>query len=205
MPVEDFEHLVTRILEGGEQDLERQLSLWYQSPDVDFVAVPITRLGEPNPLVALLEAARIPVERSGLVTTDNVVNISLGPLAVEAFRLLRSYLAGLDPRITDDDPVVRRLHRIAARRAKALGWCDERFWGWTPEQAAVAADTLGPSNERFAQAVWGTPWPLPLPVDRPANRAELMTVPAGELDRVHDFVVAMAKRYATLRAEQGKT
>jgi len=74
------------------------------------------------------------------------------------------------------------------------------FWGWPPALAARAAEQLGSSNERFAQRVWGLPWPLPLPVDRPPARAQLLKLPPEDLDRVHDFVVSMAKRYATLRS-----
>ncbi|MDX6298561.1 MAG: hypothetical protein QOI51_2418 [Nocardioidaceae bacterium] len=200
LEVIDFDPLVVRLLELGEQDLEHQLGMWYRSADVDFVGVPWPDLSRPNPLVALLRAARIAVPEDELVIGPQIVNITLGPVAVEAFRLLRAYLARLDPTLTDEDPVIRRLHRVAARRANELGWCAESYWGWTPELAARAAERLGPSNERFAQAVWGTPWPLPLPVERPPARVQLLSLPSSELDRVHQFVTGMARRYATLRS-----
>jgi hypothetical protein len=203
--VDAFVPHVTGVLRLGEADLERHAGRWYRSADFDFVAVPFPAISEPNPLVAVLRAARIEVPEDELVTSPDPVNITLGPIAVEAIRLLRVYLHGLNRSVSDDDPAVRRLHRIAARRAKDEGWCDDAFWGWPPSLAARAAEQLAPSNERFAHAVWGSPWPLPLPVDRPQARTQLLKLPPEQLDRVHDFVVAMAKRYATLRAGPVKT
>ena len=198
--VDAFGPHATAVLRLGEADLERHAGRWYRSADFDFVAVPFTAVSEPNPLVAVLRAARIEVPEDQLVTSPDPVNITLGPIAVEAIRLLRVYLHGLNRAISDDDPAVRRLHRIAARRANDEGWCEDAFWGWPPALAARAAEQLTPSNERFAQAVWGSSWPMPLPVDRPQVRAQLLRLPVDELDRVHEFVVAMARRYATLRA-----
>lgn len=198
--VDAFAPQVSGVLRRGEADLELHAGRWYQSPSFDFVGVPFTALSNPDPLVALLRAARIALPEAELVTGPEPVNITLGPVAVEALRLLRVYLHGLNRAISDDDPAVRRLHRIAARRAKDEGWCDDAFWGWPKAMATRAAEQFAASNERFAHDVWGTAWPLPLPVDRPQTRAQLLTLPSGELDRVHDFVVAMARRYATLRA-----
>jgi hypothetical protein len=203
--VDAFVPQVTGVLRLGEADLERHTGRWYRSADFDFVAVPFSAISEPNPLVAVLRAARIEVPEDELVTSPDPVNITLGPVAVEAIRLLRVYLHGLNRSVSDDDPAVRRLHRIAARRAKEEGWCDDAFWGWPPSLAVRAAEQLAPSNERFAQAVWGSPWPMPLPVDRPQARTQLLKLPPDELDRVHDFVVAMARRYATLRSGPTKS
>lgn len=203
--VEAFGPNAAALLRRGDADLERQTARWYDSAEFDFVAVPFPSLSEPNPLVALLRAARIAVPEADLEIGADVLNITLGPVAVEAIRLLRTYLHGLNRSMTDDDPAVRRLHRIAARQAKEAGWCNEPYWGWPPALAAKAAEQLAPSNERFAQAVWGSSWPLPLPVDRAPARAQLLALPPDELDRVHEFVIAMAKRYATLRSGPTKS
>lgn len=190
------------VLQRGEADFERQTERWYGSTALEFVAVPFTDLVESDPLAAMLRAVRIPVPENELSTPGEAVNITLGPVAVEAFRLLLDYLHGLNPSLTHDDMAVRRLHRVAARAAKDTGWCEEPFWGWTPPLAERAAEQLGPSNERFARAVWGSAWPLTLPVDRPAARVKLLQLPADELDRVHDFVVAMARRYVKIRSSK---
>jgi hypothetical protein len=197
---EPFPAHVGGVLRRREVDLVRRTAHWYESGDVEFVAVPYPVLTESDPLAALLGAARIDVPLDTLVTDSGPVNIALGPVAVEAFRLLRTYLAGLNRSISDDDVAVRRLHRIAARAAQDAGWCEDVFWGWPPGLAARAAQELAASNEQFADAVWGTPWPLDLPVDRPQARAHLLQLPPDELDRVHAFVIAMAKRYVTLRS-----
>jgi hypothetical protein len=202
--VDAFPPHAAGVLRRGEADLERQVGRWYQADDLDFVAVPFSAISEPNPLVAVLRAARIAVPEAELVASPDPVNITLGPVAVEAIRLLRTYLRGLNRSLSDDDPAVRRLHRVAARRAQELGWCDEAFWGWPPALAARAAEELSASNERFAHAVWGTAWPLPLPVERPLARAHLLALPSERLDQVHEFVVELAKRYARLRAGPAK-
>lgn len=198
--VDAFGPHVTGVLRRGEADLERHAGRWYQSAEFDFVAVPFSAVSDPNPLVAVLRAARVAVPSDELAVSPDPVNITLGPVAVEAIRLLRIYLHGLNRALSEDDPAVRRLHRVAARKAKDAGWCDDPYWGWPPALAARAADQLADSNERFAQAVWGTPWPLPQPVDRVPARAQLLKLPGHELDRVHDFVVAMARRYVSLRS-----
>ncbi len=198
--VQPFGRHVAGLLARRDLDLERLTAYWYESPDFEFVAVPFTCLSEPDPLVVLLRAAGIDIAAGKLLVGSEPVNVSLGPTAVEAFRLLRAYLHGLHPGLSGNDMAVRRLYRVAARRARELGWCEDAYWGWPPPLAARAAEQLAPSNERFAQAVWGTSWPLPLPVDRPQARAQLLRLPSDELDRVHDFVITMARRYATLRS-----
>ena len=202
--VDAFPPHAAGVLRRGEADLERLVGRWYRADDVDLVAAPFSAVADPNPLVAFLRAAQSAVPEEDLVASPDPVNITLGPIAVEAIRLLRTYLRGLNRSLSDDDPAVRRLHRIAARRAQELGWCDEAFWGWPPALAARAAEELSASNERFAQAVWGTPWPMPFPMDRPLARAHLLALPSERLDQVHEFVVDLAKRYARLRAGPAK-
>lgn len=197
--MEPFGRHAAGVLRRGEPDLVRHTRRWYLSSDIEFVAVPFTEMSHPSPLVALLRAARLGVPEDQLVDTGEIANITLGPVAVEAISLLRAYLGGLNRGVSADDIAVRRLHRVAARRAKEAGWCDEAYWGWPPALAARAAGQLTESNERFAQAVWGSAWPLPLPADRPQARAELLGLPPDALDRVHEFVVDMARRYVELR------
>ena len=54
-----------------EQNLEHQLGSWYLSADLDFVACRCRDLGRPNPLVAMLRAARIAVPEDELVTVPD--------------------------------------------------------------------------------------------------------------------------------------
>lgn len=198
--VDAFAPHAAGVLRKHEADLERQTGRWYQSPDFEFVALPFPELSDPNPLVALLRAARVAVPVDQLVTDADASSIILGPVAIEAMRLLRTYLHGLNRSISHDDMAVRRLHRIAAREADEAGWCRDPYWGWPPALAAHVAEQLAPSNERFAQAVWGTEWPLPLPVDTPQAQVQPLKLPRRELDRVHEYVFAMTKRYAALRS-----
>lgn len=198
--VDAFAPHAAGVLRRGEADLERQTQSWYRSTGLEFVALPFAELSDPNPLVALLRAARVAVPEDELVAGPDAPTITLGPMAVEAMRLLRIYLHGLNRSLSHDDMAVRRLYRIAARHAKEAGWCEEDYWGWPPALAARAAQQLRASNERFAQAVWGTEWPLPLPVDTPPAQVQLLRLPTDELNRVHDYVFDMAKRYTAIRA-----
>jgi hypothetical protein len=202
--VDAFGPYAAGVLSRGDSDLERHAGHWYRSADFQFAAVPFPALTDPDPLVQVLRAARIVVPEDQLVVGTEPVNITLGPVAVEAMRLLRTYLVGLNRSFASGDPAARRLHRIAARQTLELGWCEDEFWGWPPALAARAAEQLAPSNERFAGEVWGSAWPLEVPVDRPPTRVQLLKLPTDQLDRVHDFVIAMAKRYATLRAGPAK-
>lgn len=191
------------VLRRGEADVERLTGRWRRSSDFTFVAVPVTELSRPNPLVALLRAADVPVPEKELAVGPEAPTIDLGPVAVEVIRLLRVYLHGLNRKLSSDDIAVRRLHRIAARHAKDAGWCEKPYWGWPPAMAARAAKELEPSNERFAQGVWQSPWPLPLPVDTAPAHVQLLQLNADELDRVHEYVFTLAKRYTAIRS--GKT
>lgn len=196
-----FDAFVEDVITAGTADLERQTSRWYDSSSFDFVAVPFPALIRSDPLVALLHAARIDVPTGALVTSGEPSNLTLGPVAVAAFRLLRRYLEGLNPGLSHDDLPVRRLHRIAARAGKDAGWCTEAFWGWTKESAAAAAEQLAESNERFSQAVWRMPWPLSMPVERLQAQVQPLDLRGHGLPKVQDFVAAMGKRYVGLLNE----
>lgn len=198
MEVGDFKPYVAGVLKRGDADLERQTARWWRSSDIELVAVPFPVIAQ-SPLTALLCAARIDVPDAILVSGPAAVNITLGPIAIEALRLLRGYLRALHRSLSDDDMAVRRLHRIAARATVEAGWCDEPFWGWPAPLAREAASRMLPSNERFARAVWGSPWSMPLPLEQEQRRANLLSLPPDDLDRVQDFVHAMGQRYVTLR------
>ncbi len=198
--VAGFAAYAAGVLRRSEGDLERLTGRWQRSTDLAFVAVPVTRLNSPNPLVALLRAAEVSVPEEDLVVGPESATISLGPVAVEAMRLLRVYLHGLNQTLSHDDIAVRRLHRIAARQAKDAGWCETPYWGWPPALAARAAEQFEPSNERFAQDVWQCPWPLPLPVDIPPAHVQLLQLEADELERVHEYIFTLAKRYTAIRS-----
>lgn len=197
--VPGFAGFVGGALRRHEFDLTERTRAWSRHSRIAFVAIPFSDLVAQDPLTTLLRAARIDVPLDELVDPQPPLNITLGPVAVEAIRLLRHYLGGLNPGLSYDDLAVRKLHRVAAHRARELGWCETPFWGWTPPLAQKATRRLAASNEAFAQQVWGTAWPMPLPLDRPLATARLLALPEAELDAVHQFVVDMSRRYARLR------
>lgn len=195
-----FREYVEAQLESRRQDLGFQTSRWYDSSEYEFVAVPFPTLVAGDPLTMLLGSVGIDVPAGALTTSSERTNITLGPVGVAAFRLLRHYLQGLNPAVSHHDLAMRRLHVIAARVAKEAGWCDVPYWGWTPDLAARVAEQLAASNERFAQTVWGHSLQMPSPVDRPPAQVELLDLRGRGLPEVQDFVTAMGKRYVGLLA-----
>jgi hypothetical protein len=199
----DFSEFARGALARGELDVDALLRRW-DKDGIDLVAIPFSDLASTDPFAAFVEAAGLEVPAGELELRAEPVNITLGPIAVEAMRLLRSYLVALDPGATDDDDAVRRLHRKAAQAASAAGWCTEPFWGWPPALAAEVADAVRASNDSLARRHWGGAWPMPLPVDRPQATAELITLEPDELMRVHRFVIGMTRRYVSVRT-RGRT
>ncbi|MGI8578546.1 MAG: hypothetical protein ACR2KG_11700 [Nocardioidaceae bacterium] len=199
-----FVPYVKRVLSSGEVDLERSYVPWIESDVIDFVAIPLPQLLDGDPLAAFLRAARIDVPADELVTMDEPVNTSLGPVGVEATRLLAKYLRAVNPKFAASDMAARKLHRMAAAQARTAGWCDDPYWGWPRGLAVAAAEQLEPSNQRFAHAAWGTDWSLPMPVDEPQARVTLMSLTPVELDTIHQYVATMAQRYSRMRKQQQK-
>ena len=199
-PMPDFAVHARWAVGSGSFDLDAQLARWRDAADIELVAIPYAIPGGPDPFRAFIRAARLDLDESALVVEPEPVNITLGPIAVEAIRLLRAYLLALNPLLCDDDDAVRRLHRMAARAAQANGWTREAFWGWDRDEAEFAAAAFADSNERFARTVWGTPWPMPLPVERASTRVDPLELRPRDLDQVHQFVATMARRYVKLLA-----
>lgn len=197
-----FVPYVKRVLSSGEADLERNYLSWAESESAKFVAIPLPQLLEDKPLATFLRAARIDVPVDELVTMEEPANASLGPVGVEATRLLGRYLRAVNPKFDSSDMAARKLHRMAAAQARTAGWCDDPYWGWPKPLAAAAAEQLEASNQRFARAAWGTDWPLPMPVDEPQARVTLMSLTPVELDTIHQYVATMAQRYSRMRKQQ---
>lgn len=198
--MKSFEHHTRRSIKTGLFDLDQCFSPWYHNKQTEFVAIPFSELRTEDPLRAVLRAGRIELsDEEELVTGDDTVNASLGPVGVEAAKLLTRYLQGIDPEFTHKSDHARKLYRLASTMARRNGWCDTGFWGWTPEDAARVAEEFAESNQAFAQAVWGTDWPMPLPVDKPQATAELLELSAEDLADVHRYVIAMARNYIQIR------
>ena len=122
-------------LQSGNFNLDKCFRDWYESDDLILVAIPFADLVAENPLFAILKSARIDVPLEELALSERSSNESLGPIGVEACRLLGSYLRDLDPSFTYKNEVGQRIYRLAAARARKNGWSADKFWGWEPEMA----------------------------------------------------------------------
>ncbi len=199
--VESFEYH-TKVYRGRRLfDFEALLAPWYTNTDLDFEALPFTGSRDVDPLEELLHVAGLDLEGHPLIQERDDVNASLGPVGIEAARLLGSYLRGTFPDFDSEEMAAKMLYRLSSSRAQRSGWCDESFWGWTPVTAADTAAYFAPANDRFSRAVWGTDWPIPLPVDKDTSAVRLLDLDPPTIEKIHRYVFGLAKRFGTLRDE----
>lgn len=192
---------------AGSPDLERydltSYEPWYTSDDLDFRALPWDPNAGAEALPALLTLAGIEVDDSQLRTPDlDTEADQLGPVGVEANRLLGSYLRGRFPDFRPGEPATRRLRRKASLAGQTHGWEADDFWGWTPEQAAEAAARYAAGNEAFARHVWGGEWGLAAPVDKPRHVVELVELEPSLVNRVHRYLIEMEEAFQRFRRRE---
>ncbi len=201
--IETFPEYISRVLKTDQLNLDKRFQRWYSSDYLDFVAVPFEKLVAGNVLYNFLEAAGIDVPENRLGKPREVSNESLGPLGVEAARLLGSYLRILDPAFDYRSYAALKTYRMAARKAREHGWCTNSFWGWSADLAQAVEVRERESNLRFARSVWGPEALLELPVERPQRTVRLIDQSAEDLTLVHRFVGVMSRRYMNLRSGKG--
>lgn len=184
-----------RLLDNDAFVHETSLRPWYQSGSPSYRALPLPTFLSDHPVRAVLAAAgvEIGVELPRAVAPDLP---KLGSVGVEANRLLATYLKAAIPGFRYDDEGVATATTAGLSRAHKLGWCDDRFWGWTPRSVERALARFDGSNHRFAQAVWGTAWTLPYPVERPCTQLDFQDLDFAVTDQVHRYVMGMANKVA---------
>lgn len=200
--MEGFNAFVTRGLASGHFNLQRCFRTWYANDALTLVAVPFSTLVEEDPLIGFLAAAKVDVPSDELVLQSTPSNVAPGPIAVEAARLLGRYLMIVDRKFKNTSNRARRLYRVAARLARENGWCEEKYWGWSPELAAKTFADLEPSNRNFAHAVWGPQATLELPTERPQAAARLITMEPETFKVVQVYVDQLVQRYLEMRTNQ---
>jgi hypothetical protein len=193
-----FDEYATKSIKSGFYNLEESFGFWYQGSRARFVAIRFDEFVKVGPLQSLLGVLGLEIPDTELTIPDDISNPSPGPIAVEAMRLLNAHLRVVDPHFSRRSTATMKLSQIIQRRASKSGWNDERYWGWEPDRAVWAADRLANSNQRFAQAVWGTSWPLELPLKRPVTARALVDVSTKTRKSVDSYVEAMTKRYLKL-------
>lgn len=200
-----FQERTSKWLEDGRFDLEQCFSALYSDDRFEFVAVPFPKLVDGDPLVNFLATSGVDITADDLSLEYKGSNSSLGPIGIEAATLLSHHLRVLDPGFSTASMASRELYRVASTRARNNGWCEEKYWGWDRADAEHVAATLAESNERFAQAVWGTDWPMPLPVDKPCTAVKLIDQSVDQVAHVERYVHALGRRYVELRTGLRKT
>jgi hypothetical protein len=194
-----LEELLPRLLDNEAFAHETALRPWYGDGRVSYSAVPLPEFSSGNPVTVVLGACGLSLARTP-ADPDPKPPLKLGPVGVEASRLLATYLRAKVHRFDPSEPAVVVANRAVLARAEKLGWCNEPFWGWSRKSAEKALARFEASNHRFAEAVWGTQWTLPYPLERAANRAEFLELDAHLVDQVQRYVIAGANRVKRERA-----
>lgn len=201
-PTQPFPEYAASMIKTGNFDLHGCFQDWYDRKDLKLVALPFADVISGDPFEAFLTAAQVDVPFADLEVPDSAINVSPGPIAVEAARLLGQYLRAIDPSFGRSKNIVRRLYRVASAEARDKGWCEEKFWGWTPKAARKVSQRLQESNELFALSVWGRGHPLEMPVDKPASTADLLKLDESTFSAVQEYVAGLTRRYLEMRAQR---
>lgn len=202
--VESFDYHTDNFRSRRLFDYEALCKPWYDDDSVDFAAVPFTGDRDVDPLAELLGAAGIDLAGVELHHEAADVNSSLGPVGIEAARLLGSYLRGQFPDFDYEENAAKKLYRLSSTRAQTNGWCDESFWGWTARTAADTVDYFAPANDRFARVVWGAGWDIPMPVDQETAAVRLLDLEPPTIEKIQRYVFSLAARFASLRTEPAR-
>jgi hypothetical protein len=197
----DFDTYVESSSDSRLYDLE-SFAPWYVDGSLPFVAVPWDPTREADSLADLLAAASVPIDSSELRQPDEIFGEELGPVGIEATRLLGAVLRGRFPDFSPDEPAARRLRRRASTAALAKGWLADEFWGWSPRRADQAVAHYAESNQEFARRTWGGDWGLSSPLDRRRTVVDLVELDPEKLNRVHRFVNEMARMFPRLRSKE---
>lgn len=188
----------SRLLEHEAFLHETVLRPWYEQSPVRYAAVPLPVFSGGHPVATVLSAAGVSLG-AALPRGDVPVLPKLGSVGVEANRLLATHLRAHIPGFTPDDEGVAAASLSGLSRADKLGWCADRFWGWTPRAAEKTLARFDASNHRFANAVWGTDWTLPYPLERPCTQVDVLDLDFTVVDQVHRYVIGMADKVARER------
>lgn len=199
--VEGFDYHTDNYRSRRLFDYEALLKPWYTDDSLRFEAVPFTGSRDVDPLAELLAAAGIDLGDAVLEHESDDVNSSLGPVGIEAARLLGSYLRGMFPDFDSEEMAAKKLYRLSSSRAQSNGWCDESFWGWTTSTAQETVDYFSSANDRFARDVWGTDWSIPMPVDKETSAVSLLDLEPSTLERIQRYVFSLTHRFSGMRAE----
>lgn len=174
---EDFASFVASALWWSRFDYLAHLRAVLESPDVQFLAVPYSRLDHTRPAESFLKAIGVEANM-GCVNEDAERQQDPGPTLIAATRLLHKRLrrrGAFEVRgRTGLLPLVNQLRECA----DAGGWDDDAFWGWTPDLAAEAVAFYETSNDEFARRVWGEAWSEPWTQRAPRAGSVIDTEPS---------------------------
>lgn len=143
------------------------------TPGVELVAVGYPAVLATGGGRAVLEAAGLsPDALAALPAEGTAVPEPAGPVLVGAVRLLHKRLRRQGGFNEHGKPRLRVVADQLAAHAVSAGWDSEPFWGWDPGLRRRIEEEYKPTDDIFAQFVWGTDWPEPWSAGKP-NRADL--------------------------------
>lgn len=197
-PPQTFTEYAAKSVKSGFYNLEESFRYWYQGDKAKFVALRFDEFVKEGPLQSLLRNLHVELPADEMKLPDDISNASPGPMAVEAMRLLNAHLRVVDAEFSRRSAATTKLSQVVQRRGAALGWYDEKYWGWDVKQAAWGADRLETSNQRFALDVWGIDWPLDIPVQNKKTAIDVVQINRKTMNSIWSYLEQMSKRYVKL-------
>lgn len=134
------------------------------TPGLELVAVPYADLREKGAGRAVAEAAGLSLTSPW---TGTAAAPDPGPVLIGATRLLHKRLRRLNVFHELGKARLRPLVDQLAGRAVESGWDSTSFWGWDVGLRRRIEEEYAPSNDVFAEFVWGGPWQEPWSSGRP--------------------------------------
>lgn len=177
---------VPQMLQSGLFDHEQLLRPWLGEEKLTCTAIPWQRLRRNDPVACLLDSIGVAYEPVGRTGEEDAP--PLGPIAVEANRLLTAYLRGAMPDLSPADPAVLTVGATVAQRASRNGWSNTAFWGFDATLAGETIERFRAGNDRFARAVWDSDWMLGYPVDRACTAVDMLDLEPAVVEQIHRYV-----------------
>ena len=194
-----FDDFTTKRLGGAGWQMNERLAVWFDQPNIRFIAVPFTPENTGLDIAAkMLKLAGIPSPRvDGLrLEFPGYVNEAPGPLAVAAFRMLARDQQNFRALRKDT-----RTQRAARMEAKRRGWFRDRFVGLDDRRVARIRTLFEEENERFARRFFARPWHDVFAADYERlwepNEIELDAIAPDQKAALDDFLVTIAANSST--------
>ncbi len=159
--------------------------------------MPFTGSRDVDPLTELLKVAGVDAKADTLVSEEDDVNSSLGPVGIEAARLLGCYLRGMFADFDSEEMASKKLYRRLVVTSTEQRMVRRVLLGVDTRHGRRDVDFFAASNDRFARDVWDSDWDIAMPVDKETSAVRLLDLPPPTIEKVNRYVFSLSQRFAT--------